>query len=40
MGYEKVGDLDGVPVRVPTDASYRTCSVCEDDCEPDPALTL
>ncbi len=40
MEHEEVGDLDGVPVRVPTDSNYRTCSVCEGDCEPDPALSI
>lgn len=40
MEYEEVGDLDGVPIRVPTDRSYRTCSVCGADCEPGPSLSV
>lgn len=36
MDFEELGDLDGVPVRVPTDEGYRTCSVCGRDCEPNP----
>ena len=32
---EEVGDVDGVPIRVPVDDSYRTCTQCGGDCEPD-----
>ncbi|MGW8483550.1 hypothetical protein ACWGJP_10450 [Microbacterium sp. NPDC055903] len=39
MEYEELGDVDGVPVRVPTSDNYRTCSVCGGDCEPDTALS-
>lgn len=35
MEYEVEGSLDGVPIRVPTEDSYRTCPVCHGDCEPD-----
>lgn len=35
MEYREAGDVDGVPVRVPVDDGYRTCSVCGGDCEPD-----
>lgn len=35
MEYEEKGSLDGVPIRVPTDDGYRTCTVCGGDCEPD-----
>ena len=38
MEYEEKGSLDGVPIRVPVDDSYRTCSVCGGDCEPDIGL--
>lgn len=33
------GELDGVPIRVPTDEGYRTCSTCGGDCEPDTSLS-
>ncbi|MDQ0648654.1 hypothetical protein QFZ53_002850 [Microbacterium natoriense] len=36
MDYEELGEVDGVPVRVPTNDDYRTCSVCGGNCEPDP----
>ncbi|MBN8423094.1 hypothetical protein JF531_00985 [Microbacterium esteraromaticum] len=35
MEYDEIGDVDGVPVRVPVDDGYRTCAVCDGDCEPD-----
>ena len=38
MEYEEKGSLDGVPIRVPANDSYRACSVCGGDCEPDPAF--
>ena len=34
MEHEEAGELDGVPIRVPTDGSYRTCSVCGQGSEP------
>lgn len=40
MDYDEVGDVDGVPVRVPVDDSYRTCSECGADCCPDPSITV
>lgn len=39
MEYEHLDGPDGVPIRVPADDGYRTCSVCGDDCEPDPSLS-
>lgn len=38
MEYEEVGEVDGVPIRVPASDGYRTCSVCGGDCEPDPGF--
>lgn len=38
MEYEEKGSLDGVPIRVPSNDDYRTCSVCGGDCEPDPSF--
>lgn len=38
MEYWETGNLDGVPIRVPTRDDYRTCSVCCGNCEPDPAF--
>ncbi|MGX1695208.1 hypothetical protein ACWIBQ_07510 [Microbacterium keratanolyticum] len=35
MEYEEKGRLDGLPIRVPADDAYRTCSVCGGDCESD-----
>lgn len=35
MEYDEAGGVNGVPIRVPTDDEYRTCSVCGGDCEPD-----
>ncbi|SEC28229.1 hypothetical protein [Arthrobacter woluwensis] len=32
--HEEVGDVDGVPLRVPVDDGYRTCAACGGDCEP------
>jgi len=39
MDYEPAGELDGVPIRVPADKGYRTCSACGGDCEPDTSLS-
>ncbi|WP_324701296.1 hypothetical protein [Micrococcus sp. HOU01] len=39
MEYESAGELDGVPIGVPTDEGYRTCSACGGDCEPDTSLS-
>jgi len=36
VDYDEIGDIDGVPVHVPRDESYRICSVCGRDCMPDP----
>ncbi|UOQ58767.1 hypothetical protein MUN78_08105 [Leucobacter allii] len=36
MEHEKIGDVNGVPIRVLTSDDYRTCSVCGGNCEPDP----
>lgn len=38
MEYDEVGDVNGVPIRVPADNDYRTCSVCGGDCERDPTF--
>lgn len=38
MEYEEVGDVDGLPIRVPVDDNYRTCAQCGRDCEPDIGL--
>lgn len=35
MEYEEIGEVDGVPIRVPINDGYRTCSACGGDCEPD-----
>jgi len=35
MEYEEVGNVDGVPIGVPVNEDYRTCTVCQGDCEPD-----
>lgn len=36
MDWHELADpSDGFSFRVPVDDSYRTCSVCSDDCEPD-----
>lgn len=35
MEWIEGGSLEGVPIRVPADDFYRTCSVCGQDCEPD-----
>lgn len=40
MDYDEVGDVDGVPVRVPVDDNYRTCAECGADCYPDPSITV
>lgn len=39
MGRERVNGPDGPEIRVPTDDSYRTCSTCGGDCEPDTSLS-
>ncbi|WP_067247041.1 hypothetical protein [Microbacterium resistens] len=39
MGYERINEPDGLEVRVPTDDSYRICSTCRGDCEPDTSLS-
>lgn len=36
MEYDKVPGPDGLPIRVPTNDDYRTCSECGADCYPDP----
>lgn len=36
MDYEEIGEVADAPVRVPTSDDYRTCSVCGDNCEPNP----
>lgn len=36
--HEEKCSPDGVPVRVPVDDGYRTCSVCGGDREPDSAF--
>lgn len=38
MDYDEFGEVDGVPIRVPANDGYRTCSVCGGDCEPDPGF--
>ncbi|MBP1325484.1 hypothetical protein JOF28_000716 [Leucobacter exalbidus] len=35
---KEVGKLNGTPIRLPTEDSYRTCSVCGRDCESDVAF--
>ena len=35
MDYKEVGELDGISVRTPVNEGYRTCAVCQGDCEPD-----
>ncbi len=39
MEYEHVEGPDGLDIRVPTEESYRTCSTCSGDCEPDTSLS-
>lgn len=39
MDFESAGELDGVPVRVPRNETYRTCATCGGDCEPDTGLS-
>lgn len=34
MDYKEVGNVGGIPIRVPV-KSYRTCTVCGTDCQPD-----
>ncbi len=38
MDFDELGEVDGIPVRVPTSDEYRTCAVCGGDCEPDPSF--
>lgn len=38
MEYDELGDLDGVPIRMPKAQVYRTCSACGGDCEPVPSV--
>lgn len=35
MEYNEIGEVAGVPIRVPVSDDYRTCSECSQDCEPD-----
>lgn len=39
MEYDELSGPDGVPLRVPVDNSYRTCSECGGDCYPDPSIS-
>ncbi|WP_423494520.1 hypothetical protein IM711_02355 [Microbacterium esteraromaticum] len=39
MEFDDIGDVDGVPVRVPADDGYRACAVCGGDCELDTWLS-
>ncbi len=36
MEYDEISGPDGLAIRVPKNDSYRTCSQCGGDCEPDP----
>lgn len=36
MEYDDFPGPNGLDIRVPKDDSYRTCSQCGEDCEPDP----
>lgn len=40
MEYHELDGPGGVPVRVPVDDSYRTCSECGGDCYPDPSISV
>lgn len=39
MEYERFNGPGGLEIHVPTDESYRTCSTCGGDCEPDTSLS-
>lgn len=37
--YESLDGPEGLEIRLPKDDSYRTCSICGGDCEPDTSLS-
>jgi hypothetical protein len=38
MEYDEIDGPGTLPIRVPRDDHYRTCSECGGDCEPEPMM--